>query len=143
MPDNEIVLEKKCVLVIDENLPLGVVANTAAVLALGLGKLIPEMIGDDFQDGEGYVRRGITTYPIPALKGNAELLRSMRAKLKDYEADLIVIDLFGATRTTRSYEEYIRVVQSTPEDQLEYLGIAISGSKKLVNKFTGNLGLLK
>lgn len=143
MSDNEISQEKKCVLVIDENLPIGVIANTSAILALSLGKLIPEMVGDDFNDHDGNTRRGITTHPIPALKGNADLLRSMRVKLKDYESDLIVVDLFGATRTTRSYEEYIQVVQSTPEQDQEYLGIAISGSKKLVNKFTGNLGLLK
>ena len=143
MSDNENSQEIKSVLVIDENLPIGVIANTSAILALSLGKLVPEMVGADFQDSEGNIRRGITTYPIPALKGNAELLRSIRAKLKDYESDLIVVDLFGATRTTRSYEEYIQVVQDTPENQQEYLGIAISGSKKLVNKFTGNLGLLK
>jgi hypothetical protein len=143
MSDNENAQEKKCVLVIDENLPVGVIANTSAVLALSLGKLIPEMIGNDFQDIDGKTRRGITTYPIPALKGNGELLRSMREKLKDYESDLIVIDLLDATRTTRSYEEYIHVVQNTPEQKQEYLGIAISGSKKLVNKFTGNLGLLR
>ena len=143
MSDNEIPQEKKSVLVIDENLPIGVIANTSAILALSLGKLVPEMVGEDFEDSDGNIRRGITTYPIPALKGSPDVLRSIRAKLKDYEADLIVVDLFGATRTTRSYEEYIQVVQETPEDKHEYLGIAISGSKKLVNKFTGNLGLLK
>ena len=143
MSDNENSPENKCVLVIDENLPVGVIANTSAILALSLGKLIPDMVGNDFQDHDGNTRRGITTHPIPALKGNAELLRSIREKLKGYESDLIVVDLLGATRTTRSYEEYIQVVQSTPEQNQEYLGIAISGSKKLVNKFTGNLGLLR
>lgn len=143
MSDNINNFEKKCVLVIDENLPLGVVANTSAVLALSLGKLMPELVGENFTDNAGDIRRGITTYAIPALKGNGELLRTLREKLKEHESDLLVIDLLAATRSTKSYEEYIEVVQNTPEQNQEYLGIAISGSKKLVNKFTGNLGLLR
>lgn len=143
MSDDKNVAETKCVLVIDENLPVGVIANAAAVLALSLGKLVPEMVGDDFTDYDGRVRRGITTLPIPTLKGNGELLRSMRERLREFESEIIVVDLVGATKTTRSYEEYIESIQNTPEDKQEYLGIALSGTKKLVNKFTGNLGLLR
>ena len=39
--------ENKVVLVIDENLPTGVIANTAAVLGVSLGKLKPELVGDN------------------------------------------------------------------------------------------------
>ncbi|MDQ0200724.1 hypothetical protein J2S10_003926 [Neobacillus ginsengisoli] len=34
-------LETKCVLVIDENLPLGLIANTAAILGVTLGSMLP------------------------------------------------------------------------------------------------------
>ncbi|MEJ2419021.1 MAG: DUF2000 domain-containing protein [Exilibacterium sp.] len=98
----------KCVIVIDQNLPVGIIANTAAVLSLSLGRLNPEMIG-----------------------------------YEEYEPELTVIDLISATQTTKSYDEYSQQFASTPVEELEYLGIALYGSKKLVNKFTGNLGLLR
>lgn len=135
--------ERKCVLIIDENLPLGVVANTAAVLAMSIGKLCPDMVGRDLFDAAGKVRRGITTMALPALKGNADLLRDLRERLQGYEPDLIVVDLVGATRTTKSYEEYAEVLAETPEDRQQYLGIALCGDKKVVNKFSGNLPLLR
>lgn len=36
---------KKCVIVINHELPVGVIANTAAVLSINLGKMIPEIVG--------------------------------------------------------------------------------------------------
>ena len=32
---------EKCVMVIDENLPLGIIANTAAIMGITLGKQMP------------------------------------------------------------------------------------------------------
>lgn len=136
-------VDDKCVLVIDENMPLGVIANTAAVLGVSIGKLNPNIVGSDLMDHDGRVRNGITTVAIPILKGNGLLLKEMREKLKEYESELQVVELIGATKTTKSYEEYAAAMQQTPESQLEYLGLALSGSKKLINKFTGNLGLLR
>ncbi|MBY4675783.1 DUF2000 domain-containing protein [Marinobacterium arenosum] len=135
--------EQKYVIVIDQTLPAGIIANTAAVLSLSVGKLSPEIVGDDFHDGEGRPHRGITTLPVPVLKGCAESVKQMRESARQYEPELMVIDLASATRTSRSYQEYQAQIQATPTDQLEYQGIALYGPKKLVNRLTGNLGLLR
>ncbi len=39
----------KCVMIIDSELPIGIMANTAAILGTTLGKHIPEQIGADAQ----------------------------------------------------------------------------------------------
>lgn len=44
--------KKKCVMVIDESLPLGIIANTAAIMGITLGKKMPEVVGDDVTDQE-------------------------------------------------------------------------------------------
>ncbi|MCI8576321.1 MAG: DUF2000 domain-containing protein [Lachnospiraceae bacterium] len=36
---------EKCVMVIDESLPLGIIANTAAIMGITLGKQMPEVVG--------------------------------------------------------------------------------------------------
>ena len=41
---------EKCVMVIDENLPLGIIANTAAIMGITLGKQMPEVVGADVYD---------------------------------------------------------------------------------------------
>ena len=134
---------QKCAIVIDQDLPVGVIANTAAVLSLTLGKQFPTLIGCDLQDSKGDRHHGITTAPIPILKGTRPALKDMREALKSYEPELTVVDLISATQTTKSYEDYADKLQGTPVDQLEYLGVALYGPLKVVNKFTGNLGLLR
>jgi len=133
----------KCAIVINQSLPLGVIANAAAVLSLSLGKQFPELIGNDLSDSRGDVHRGITTIPIPILKSSAELLKEMREALRPHETEITVVDLTSATRTTRSYEDYAKQLRDTPHEELEYLGVALCGPQKIVNSFTGSLGLLR
>jgi hypothetical protein len=134
---------KKCVLVIDQSLPIGMVANTAAVLSINLGKMIPDIIGYDHKDNVGDYHHGITTMPIPILKCGANLLKEMRHAVKVYEPKLTVIDLITATQTTKSYADYVHQYENTPIEHLEYQGLALYGEIKIVNKFTGSLGLLR
>ncbi|AMB86296.1 hypothetical protein AWM79_13685 [Pseudomonas agarici] len=136
-------LDKKCVIIIDETLPLGVIANTAAVIAASFGKLYPQMVGGSLIDWQGHVHGGITTIALPILKGSPELLKEMREQLRELEPELMVVDLISATRTTRSYEEYTEVLAHGPDDAIQYQGLGIIGNKKLVTKLTGNLGLLR
>ncbi|SRR5579883_522217 len=131
---------KKGVLVIDHSLSVGVIANTAAILSINLGKMIPEIIGHDHKDHAGD-HHGITTMAIPILKSSGQLLKEMRQAVKAYEPDLMVIDLITATQTTKNYADYVHQYENTPVEHLEYLGLALYGEIKVVNKFTGSLGL--
>ena len=141
--NNKDLSSKKYVIVIDHSLPIGVIANTAAVLSINLGKMIPEIVGHDHKDHAGDHRHGITTIAIPILKSSGLFLKEMRQAVKAYEPDLMVIDLIAATQTTKSYADYVHQYESTPIERLEYLGLALYGEMKVVNKFTGSLGLLK
>lgn len=141
MSDSE--CANKCVIVIDQALPVGVIANTAAVLALSIGKQFPELIGRDMLDGAGHVHRGITQLPIPVLKGTRPGIKEMRDALKAHEPQVAVVDLISATQTTRSYDEYALRMEQTPHAELDYLGVALYGPTRIVNRFSGSLGLLR
>lgn len=43
--------------VYDEELPLGIIANTAAVMGITLGKAMPEVVGADVRDESGHTPR--------------------------------------------------------------------------------------
>lgn len=53
---------EKCVMVIDENLPLGIIANTAAIMGITLGKQMPEVVGADVYDRTGNGHLGIMLF---------------------------------------------------------------------------------
>ena len=134
--------EYKCVIVIDENLPTGIIANSSAALSMSIGKTHPELVGHDLIDNEGNHHKGITQIAIPILKGGNKL-HTMRRAVREHEDDLTIIDLIDATSTTVSYAEYAQKMQETPIQNLVYYGIALYGKKKIINKLTGSLGLLR
>ena len=135
---------EKCVMVIDESLPLGIIANTAAILGITLGRQMPEVVGADVTDQSGHVHLGIIEFPVPILRGTTESIKEMREKLyqPDY-ADLTVVDFSDLAQGCKTYEEFIEKMSGVPESELQYLGVAICGEKKKVNKLTGSLPLLR
>ncbi|WP_080873603.1 DUF2000 domain-containing protein [Oceanobacillus timonensis] len=136
--------ETKCVLVIDENLPLGLIANTAVILGVTLGKEIPEMVGEDVVDRSDVEHAGIVKSPIPVLKGNAELLQELRDKITtELFDDLTIVDFSNAAQSCKTYEEYIAKLQKKSKSDYLYYGLGIYGEKKKVNQLTGSLALLR
>jgi hypothetical protein len=134
--------ETKCVMVLDEGLPLGLAVNTAGVLALTLGREIDSIIGEDVQDASGRVHRGITTHPIPILKAAHDLIKDIRLRAGDTDG-LLLVDFTDAAQTTTTYDAYTTKIGAMSSDELRYLGIALYGDKKLVNRLTGSLPLLR
>lgn len=136
-------MDKKCVMIVDESLPLGLIANTTAVLGATLGKLNGEIVGNDVYDQENQVHRGIVQIPIPILKGNDQIIRELLEKTDNYLDEVNVIDFCDLAQSCRDYQEYIDKMKEASKTSLKYSGICIYGSKKRINKLTGNLPLLK
>lgn len=135
---------EKCVIIVDENLPLGIIANTAAILGITMGMKMPGVVGNDVIDSDGNPHMGIIQFPVPILKGNTEILKSIRTKLFDPQfAELTVVDFSNLAQGCKTYDEFIAKMEKISESKLKYIGIAICGNKKQVNKLTGNLPLLR
>lgn len=135
---------EKCVIVVDENLPLGIIANTAAILGITMGMKMPDVVGNDVLDLEGNSHMGIIQFPVPILKGNTEKLKTLRTKLFEPQfAELTVVDFSDLAQGCKTYDEFIDKMANTSEVNLNYIGIAICGNKKQINKLTGNMPLLR
>jgi hypothetical protein len=137
-------LTVKCVIVVDPTLPIGLIANTAAVLAMSIGNTIPDIIGQDGSDRDGGAHAGITRAVVPVLKGDGARIRALRERLIHMACDdLYFVDFCDVAQKSVSYEEYLDRLRQVPADRLAYLGIAICGPDKQVNALTGNIGLLR
>lgn len=135
----------KIVMVINQELPLGLVANTAAVLGISLSKMFPqEIVGCDIQDASGNVHRGITAQTIPVLGASREQIKDIRDKTFDNAySDITVIDFSEVAQRCLEYDNYIRMLSCLPSSDIYYLGICLYGPNKQVNKLTGSIGLLR
>lgn len=135
---------QKCVMVLDESLPLGVAANTAAILGITLGKELPQVVGASVTDQIGRKHLGIIEFPVPILRGSSELIRALRERLYSPDCrDVIVADFSSLAQGCRAYEEFIEKMGHTPEEELDYIGLVLCGPKKQINKLTGNMPLLR
>ena len=135
---------EKCVMVIDEHLPLGIIANTVAIMGITLGKEMPEVVGANVFDKSGNRHLGIIEFPVPILKGNADVIKSIREKLYEPDfTDLTVVDFSDLAQGCKTYDEFIDKMKNISEVDLNYFGVAICGAKKKVNKLTGSLPLLR
>ena len=130
--------------VYDEELPLRIIANTAAIMGITLGKAIPEVVVADVRDESGHTHLGIIEFPVPILRGSPESIKALREKL--YEPDfqaLTVVDFSDLAHSCKTYDEFIGRMAQVPESTLQYFGVAVCGAKKKVNKLTGSLPLLR
>lgn len=55
----------KIVMLVNKELPLGLIVNTAAVLGVSLGKLKNELVGEDYLDKVNCIHPGIAKSAIP------------------------------------------------------------------------------
>lgn len=136
--------KEKCVMILDENLPLGLIANTAAIMGITLGRQLPEVVGADVLDQSGNVHLGIIEFPVPVLKGSPETIKGIRERLYQPEfQELTAVDFSDLAQGCKTYDEFIGKMEQSPEDALQYFGVAVCGPKKKVNQLTGSLPLLR
>lgn len=135
---------QKCVMVIDETLPLGIISNTAAIMGITLGKQMPDTVGSNVTDKTGNTHMGIIEIPVPILKGNSISIKELRKKLYQPEfSDLTVVDFSDVAQSCNTYDDFISKISNVSENELQYYGVAICGNKKQVNKLTGSMPLLR
>ena len=135
---------EKCVIVVDENLPFGIIANTAAILGITMGMKMPDVVGNDVLDLEGNAHMGIIQFPVPILKGNTKILKKLRTRLFEPQfSELTVVDFSDLAQGCKTYNEFIGKMANTSESRLNYIGIAVCGNKKQINKLTGSMPLLR
>lgn len=136
-------IEMKSVIVIDETLPLGILANTSAILGMTMGKVLPQLVGEDVRDASGEVHRGVISLPLPILKGNGKIKEILEKLKQDAFQDLMVVDFTKQAQSCKVYEEYIQLMKDTNQEDLSYMGIALYGTKKQINALTGSMPLLR
>lgn len=78
--------------------------------------------------------------------GDSHACEQRGGETLDYEdelAYLTVVDFSNLAQGCKTYSEFIEKMAQTDEAALSYLGIALCGNKKKMNKLTGSLPLLR
>ena len=125
---------EKCVMVIDEELPTGIIANTAGIMGITLGKNSPKQWGRMYRP-ERKVPSGIIAIPVPILKASKEKLKELRLKLYEPSfSELTVVDFSNVAQSCNDYDEFTSKAAQTDGDSFQYFGWASAAPKNwLIN----------
>jgi len=133
----------KCVLIIDQSLNTGIIANVASILSITIGEKIKELVGPDITDKAGVIHAGLTQIPIPVLGAAQSEISNIRNEfISNPPEQAFFADFSTLAQMARTYEDYTLNLQSASPDEILYLGIALFGDRKAVNKATKGLSLI-
>lgn len=136
-------VKPKCSIIVDEELPPGLVANTVGVIAMALGKLAPEAMGHDGVDQDGKRHRGLAWMGVTVLRGTKEVIGDIFTRAAENDPDLLIVDCPAVAQATRDYDEYLEMLSQQGGPELRLRGIGLYGNGKKIAKLTGNLSLLR
>ncbi len=136
---------KKTVLIVDAELPIGLVVNAGAILGMAFSSHLSRPVCRTLTDADGEIHYGLHDLPVPVLSAERAQLRDIavmcRELARNQACDLFMIDLTDAAQTSHTYELYAERLAEMPSDALMYRALLINGKHKRVEKFTKDLKL--
>lgn len=134
--------QHKIVVLLAEELPLGLAMNALSVISVSLGKDIPGLVGQDLFSLDRVRYPGVVTTPLPILKAPQPLLDTI---LGDFRAsqDIALYPFSCLAQSCRTYPEYEEKLSGQASTALALAGLGLVGPRKEINKVSGSLALYR
>jgi hypothetical protein len=130
-------------IIVNPDLPLGLVANTTGVIAVGLGAKLPALGGRQLTDNKDRRIDICSNRPVPVLQADAQTLQALMLKALPRDDERAIVPFPAFARSLHAYADYEATFpeRDLAEEALDGLGIA--GPSKWVRSLTGSLKLLR
>ncbi|MTD54150.1 DUF2000 domain-containing protein [Amycolatopsis pithecellobii] len=132
----------KWVIVADESLGAGLIANAATCLGAAVASALPEVVGAGAVDASGQAHPGLPWSGCSILAADAAKVREIRTKAVAKDG-LFIADMSKHAQVSRNYEEYRAAVAASDEDELSYYAVSLVGPRNKIDKLVGGLPLLR
>lgn len=130
-------------IILNPDLPPGLLANTASTVGIGLGAKFPVLAGNSLTDAKGATIDVSSKYPVPILQGSTDHIKALMFKALDAGGERAVVVFPAFARSLHSFGEYENVfpLRDLHDEVIDGLGLA--GPEKWIKSLTGNLKLLR
>lgn len=132
----------KCAIVVSAELPTGLAANAASVLALTIGDRVDGLVGADVKDADGVVHAGVIRSPLPILTAPNERVRTI-VQAAATQDETFFVSFSALAQSCRTYDEYVEKMAATATADLASVGIGLYGPRKQIDTLVGALPLLR
>jgi hypothetical protein len=135
--------DKRIAIVVDPSLAVGLIANTVATIAVGLGAVEPAFGNVTLTDAAGRLIKNSADRPIPILQAPAEAIRATLLRALPTREGKIVVPFPQFARSLQDFATYQAqlAVRDLAAETME--GVGLAGPEKWVKSLTGSLKLLR
>ena len=132
----------KSVVVVDEELPIGLAANAVSVVGISMGRALDGLVGPPLKSADGHLYPGVVLAPLPILVAPQMELRARYLRAAD-DPDMIVFPFSNLAQSCKTYDEYEEILSAAESTDIPLSAVGIVGPRKSVNKLVGSFPLLK
>lgn len=129
--------------VVDPGLPPGLLANTVAVVAAGIGAACPGIGGVVMTDADGRAFSNSADRPIAVLQADAAGLAALFARLQGAPEGSVTVVFPAFARTLHAFADYAEILPTRQLAREPLHGIGICGPSRWVRSITGSMKLLR
>ncbi|HEV2677679.1 MAG TPA: DUF2000 family protein [Aliidongia sp.] len=130
-------------IIVEPSLALGELANTVAVVAIGLGAAAPALAGSRLQDRGGRSFSISANRPVPVLQARASELQALLLKALAAPEGARVVPFPGFARRLHAYAQYEAAMPERDLESEPIDGLGLAGPAKWIRSLTGSLKLLR
>lgn len=130
-------------IVVNPDLPLGLIANTAGAIAIGLGARFPGLGARQLADRDSRAIDISSNLPVPILQADADTIRALMLKALPQDGERAVVPFPAFARSLHDYADYEATFPSRDLSAEAIDGLGFAGPSKWVRSLTGSLKLLR
>jgi len=135
--------DTRIAIIVDPALPIGLIANTVATVAVGLGAAESAFGNSTLTDAAGRSIKNSADRPVPVLQASTEVIRSTLLRALPAPEGGIVVSFPQFARSLHAFAAY-RAQFATRDLATETIeGLGLAGPEKWVKSLTGSLKLLR
>lgn len=129
--------------IVDPALAPGLLANTVATIAIGIGAAQPGFGNTPLTDSAGRTVRNSADRPVPILQAPDETMRALLLKALPAPEGAVIVPFPRFARSLHAFAEYQAQfpTRDLADETLDGLGLA--GPERWIKSLTGSLRLLR
>ncbi len=135
--------DKGIAIVVDPSLAIGLIANTVATIAVGLGAVEPAFGNVTLTDAAGRLIKNSANRPVPILQAPAEAIRATLLRALPTREGEIVVPFPQFARSLHDFAAYQAQLAARDLATETIEGLGLAGPEKWVKSLTGSLKLLR
>ena len=130
-------------IVVNPELPLGLLANTVGAIGIGLGARLPWLGNRPLTDADGRIIDDSSVLPVPILAASPEAISALMLKAMPRGEDSALVVFPAFSRSLHDYREYEALLPGKHLADEAIDGLGLCGPAKWVKSLTGSLRLLR